>query len=117
MRKVLIANWGEIAVRVARPCRNAGLASVAVYASADRDAFHVRAAGEAMPSGPAARGLSARGLSALVECEPGSGDHAVIIEDVVASGGSAARAIAALLAETSLRVAGIQSIANGPGAV
>jgi len=48
----------------------------------------------------------------LVECEPGTGDQAVIIEDVVASGGSAERAIQALLAETSLRVAGIQSIAN-----
>ena len=48
----------------------------------------------------------------LVECEPGAGNQAVIIEDVVASGGSAARAIRALLAETGLRVAGIQSIAN-----
>jgi orotate phosphoribosyltransferase len=48
----------------------------------------------------------------LVECEPGTGDQAVIIEDVVASGGSATRAIRALLAETSLRVAGVQSIAN-----
>ena len=48
----------------------------------------------------------------LVECEPGTGANAVIIEDVVASGGSAARAIAAVLAETGLRVVGVQSIAN-----
>jgi orotate phosphoribosyltransferase len=48
----------------------------------------------------------------LVECAPGAGNQAVIIEDVVASGGSAARATRALLEETSLRVAGIQSIAN-----
>jgi orotate phosphoribosyltransferase len=48
----------------------------------------------------------------LVECEPATGDQAVIIEDVVASGGSAAQAIRALLAETGLRVAGVQSIAN-----
>jgi orotate phosphoribosyltransferase len=48
----------------------------------------------------------------LVECDPGAGEQAVIIEDVVASGGSAARAIRAVLAETSLRVAGVQSIAN-----
>ena len=48
----------------------------------------------------------------LVECEPGSGTRVVIIEDVVASGGSTARAIQALLAETSLRIAGVQSIAN-----
>jgi len=48
----------------------------------------------------------------LVECSPGPGGQAVIVDDVVAGGGSIARAIEAVLAETSLGVAGVLSIAN-----
>src|SRR5262245_61108475 len=52
IRRVLIANRGEIAVRVARACRELGIESVAVYSDADKGAPHVLAADRAMPIGP-----------------------------------------------------------------
>ncbi|MAN57212.1 MAG: acetyl-CoA carboxylase biotin carboxylase subunit [Paracoccus sp. (in: a-proteobacteria)] len=68
--KILIANRGEIALRVIRACREMGIASVAVHSTADADAMHVRMADESVCIGPAPSSASYLNMAAIVSaCE------------------------------------------------
>ena len=65
--KILIANRGEIAVRVMRACKEMGIATVAVYSDCDQKALHVRVANEAIPIGPASAQESYLSIPAVIE--------------------------------------------------
>jgi acetyl-CoA/propionyl-CoA carboxylase biotin carboxyl carrier protein len=74
---VLIANRGEIAIRVMRACKELGLRTVAVYSEADRDAEHVRYADSAYLIGPAPAAQSYLNIEALLEAARASGAQAI----------------------------------------
>jgi len=65
-KKILIANGGEIALRIQRACRELGVKSVVVYSEADRDAKYVKLADEAVCIGPAASALSYLNMPAII---------------------------------------------------
>jgi acetyl-CoA carboxylase biotin carboxylase subunit len=75
--KVLIANRGEIAVRIIRACREMGHATVAVYSDADRAALHVVYADQAMPIGPAPSRESYLRIERIIEVAKKTGADAV----------------------------------------
>jgi acetyl-CoA carboxylase biotin carboxylase subunit len=77
VKRVLIANRGEIAVRIVRACREAGLESVAVYSDADADALHRRLADVSVRVGSAAPADSYLNIPALIEAARSTGADAV----------------------------------------
>lgn len=77
LRSLLIANRGEIAVRIIRTCREMGLRSVAVYSEADADALHVRMADQAVCIGPAASSASYLNQGALITAALSTGCDAI----------------------------------------
>jgi len=135
-KKILIANRGEIAIRVMRACRELGIATVAVYSDADRDAIHMRYADESHHIGGAPPSESYLQLDRIVkvahDCgadaiHPGYGflsEKAAFPDACDAAGikfigppGSAMRALGSKLAARELAVANGVPVTPGSGAI
>lgn len=76
-RKLLIANRGEIAIRILRTCRELGISTVAVHSTADAEALHVKLADEAVCIGPAASTDSYLNISSVVSSAVATGAEAI----------------------------------------
>src|SRR6202163_4396984 len=76
-KRILIANRGEIACRIIKTARRMGIATVAVYSEADRDALHVEMADEAVPIGPPPAAQSYLVIDNIIEACKASGAEAV----------------------------------------
>ena len=76
-RKILIANRGEIAVRIIRACRELGVHSVAVYSTADRNSLHAQIADEAVCIGPPATKDSYLNMNAIIQAAKNTGAEAI----------------------------------------
>lgn len=77
MKKILVANRGEIAIRIMRSAREMGIKTVAVYSEADRDALHVRYADEAVYIGPAPSSQSYLNMEAILDAARQTGADAI----------------------------------------
>ncbi|MEI6901471.1 MAG: biotin carboxylase N-terminal domain-containing protein, partial [Bacteroidota bacterium] len=77
IKKILVANRGEIAMRVMRSCRELGLVTVAVFSDADRTSMHVRYADEAYHIGPAPSRESYLNIEKIIEVAKKSGADAI----------------------------------------
>jgi acetyl-CoA carboxylase, biotin carboxylase subunit len=137
IRKVLIANRGEIAVRIIRACQELGIETVAVYSEADRDAMHTRLADHAICIGPAQSDQSYRSIPALMSAaevadvdaiHPGYGflaENADFAEIVIESGytwiGPSPESMRIMgdkvAAKEKMRAAGVPLVPGSDGAI
>jgi acetyl-CoA carboxylase biotin carboxylase subunit len=110
-RKVLIANRGEIALRVVRACKEMGVASVAVYSEADRDSLHARMADEAICIGPAASAQSYLSMPNIISAALTSGAEAIHPGYAIERMGDKA------VARSTMLAAGVACVPGSDGAV